>query len=1037
MRRSLLLLAFASLPRLLNAQGVTSAAIQGTVADEHGATLAGVFVQVTNALDGRRWEVSTRSTGRYLLEDVEVGGPYRIEVRAVGYGSETRNGIVLALGQRLLADFTLRPATVELAPVVVRATADAVLNAGRTGPSEIVSAARIAALPNLRRDFFTLTALSPQVAISPSSGSAPSGGITSGGQNRLLNGFQIDGGLNGDPFLGRLPGRETLPRPISLEALQELQLMAAPFDIRFGGFTGGVANGVTKSGTNAVHGSVFGYLANGALVGKDAAGDPAGDFTTWQYGGAIGGPIVRDHAHYFLSFDMQHRVVPDPGPLITDTAGGADTISIGIRYASAARFQDILRNTYALDPGTLGPSNGRVPAADVFGKITLQLGTNSHLELSHHYTDGDRSGFVQRVYGQYTLSSVASRAPATVNASRLIWTSLLGGRWSNEGILSYLRLHAECRPNVGYPLIQVPADRGTLVAGTNLTCPALFRQDALEFTENATVDVGAHALTLGSHAQAFRFEHDQLLSGVGLWNFRTLDSLQVGRSFHYERALPGPSRTGAVTFRALQIALYAQDRWNPLRGLTLSAGLRAELPVLPDAVATNDALRAALGVDNGRRPSGKWLWSPRVGFNYDLRGEGRTFLRGGVGLFSGSPPYIWVGNAYRDDGTEQLFLSCDGSAVPPFDPLNQPTACANGAGPVPQLSFFDPGLSFPQNLKVALGADHRLPGGVVGTVDVLYARAVHQWYVSDANLGPPVAAAQGEGNRPLYGGISAAGFASPARPAPALGAVVRVSDGSGDHSVVLSGQLRKQFGDRAELSALYAHTRAWDRMSLVNFQARPNLQNTPLDGTLDDRRVRTSAFEIPHRVELGALVRLPYLVRVSLLYAGASGTPFTYVVQGDANADGIGSGGMLNDIVYVPRDSLDIALANPADWGTLDRFIESEPCLRRQRGRIATRNSCRNPWFGTLNVRVAKAFPTLSGQSLELTADVYNVLNLINRQWGQSRFTTPELRVPMLRLVGYDASAGRGIYRLQLPGLRQIQDLASRWQAELSVRYVF
>src|SRR6266704_3026505 len=113
-------------------------------------------------------------------------------------------------------------------------------------------------------------------------------------------------------------------------------------------------------------------------------------------------------------------------------------------------------------------------------------------------------------------------------------------------------------------------------------------------------------------------------------------------------------------------------------------------------------------------------------------------LRGGVGLFSGSPPYIWVGNAYRDDGTEQLFLSCDGSAVPPFDPLNQPTACASGAGPVPQLSFFDPGLSFPQNLKVALGADHRLPGGVVGTVDVLYAEAAHQWYVNDANLGPPV-----------------------------------------------------------------------------------------------------------------------------------------------------------------------------------------------------------------------------------------------------------------------------------------------------------
>ena len=1036
MKHRVPLFVVAFLPRLLSAQGVTTAAIQGRVAGEDGSPIAGATVRVTYSPDGSRWEVVTRSTGGYLLEDVAVGGPYRIEARALGFAPEERSGILLALGQRLVADFALRPAAVELAPVTVHATADPVLNPSRTGPAEIVSAARIAALPNLTRDFFALTLLSPHVAISPSSVGAPTGGISSAGQNRLLNGFQIDGGVNGDPFSGRLPGRGTLPRPISLEALQEIEVLAAPFDVRYGGFAGGLVNAVTKSGTNAVHGSVFGNLADAALVGTNAAGDPAGDFTTWQYGGTIGGPIVRDHAHYLLSFDKQHRGVADPGPLITDTAGGADTVNIGIRYGSATRFQDILRNTYGLDPGTLGPSNAEVPATDVFGKITVQLSTNSHLELSHHYADGDSRGFLGRFYGQYYLSSIALGNPATANASRLIWTSLVNGRWSNELILSYLWLRDQCRPNVTYPLIQVSADRGMLLAGTSLICPSLFVQHALEVTENATLGVGAHALTLGTHAQAFQFQQDQIIGGVGQWNFGTLDDLETGRAFHYERALPGPSRSGVVTFPAVQIALYGQDRWNPARGLTLTVGLRAEMLVLRQAVATDDALRTALGVDNGRLPSGNWLWSPRLGFNYDLHGEGQTFLRGGVGLFSGSPPYVWVGNAYRDDGREQLFLSCDGSAVPSFDPLNQPTTCASGAGPVPQVSFFDPGLSPPQNLKVAFGADHRLPGGIVGTVDVLYARAVHQWYVSDANLGSPVGAAAGEGGRPLYGAISAAGFASPVRREPTLGAVVRVSDGSGDHSFVLSGQLRKQFGDRAEVSALYAHTRAWDRMSLVNFQARPNLQNTPLDGTLDDRRLGTSAFETPHRVELGALVRLPYLIRVSVLYAGASGTPFTYVVRGDANADGIGTG-MLNDIVYVPRDSEDIALAKPADWGKLDRFIESEPCLRRQRGRIAARNSCRNPWFGTLNARLTKAFPTVSGQSLELTADVYNVLNLINRQWGQSRVTTPEIRVPMLRLVGYDASAGRGIYRLQLPGFRQIQDLPSRWQVELGVRYMF
>jgi hypothetical protein len=186
-------------------------------------------------------------------------------------------------------------------------------------------------------------------------------------------------------------------------------------------------------------------------------------------------------------------------------------------------------------------------------------------------------------------------------------------------------------------------------------------------------------------------------------------------------------------------------------------------------------------------------------------------------------------------------------------------------------------------------------------------------------------------------------------------------------------------------------------------------------------------------------------------YAGASGTPYTYTVRGDANADGIGGAIMTNDIVYVPRNRADISIDGngpAAGFGTvaqqdsvygniIDPFIEREPCLRRQRGQILERNSCRNPWFGTLNARVTKGFPTFAGQSLELTADVYNVLNLLNREWGQYRVTTLEPGVPLLSLVGYDASAGRGIYRPQLPGLRQLQDLASRWQVELGVRYIF
>jgi len=279
-------------------------------------------------------------------------------------------------------------------------------------------------------------------------------------------------------------------------------------------------------------------------------------------------------------------------------------------------------------------------------------------------------------------------------------------------------------------------------------------------------------------------------------------------------------------------------------------------------------------------------------------------------------------------------------------------------------------------------------------VDVLYTRATHQWYFSPANLPAPVDSARGEGNRLLYGTINTSGVATPAWLVPVLGQVVRVSDRSGDRSLTLSVQVRKRLGDRAELNALYAHTRAQDRMSLANFQARPNLQNTPPRWYPGGRRLRTSYFEIPHRLELSAAVRLPYQSDspscTPALRECRSHTPSRAMPTPTVSA----RAAVLNDIVYVPRDRTDIELdgngAAPG-FGTaaqqdsvyalLDGFIRAEPCLREQRGGSsrATAATIRGPACST---RVwTKAFATLSSHSVELTADVYNVLNLLNRRW--------------------------------------------------------
>jgi len=1003
---------------------------------------------------GERWEVVTDAAGRYFVENVQVGGPYVIEARAVGFKPAGRNGVFLGLGQRYRADFVLEPSVVELPELTVSPSVDQLFNSGRTGPAHFVSEAELAGLPNLARDLSVAAALGPLVAL------RPLGGISIGGQNQGFNSLQVDGGVNADLYLGRTPGGaspsgalpEVLPHAISLETVREFQVLAAPFDVRLGSFAGGLLNAVTKSGTNALHGSAFAFLQEGSLTAKDADGNRP-DLATWQFGGTLSGPIVRNRVHFFLNADLQQRVVPDVGFLVAaDAVDGADLRKAGVTYASALRFQQILRDSFSLEPGSLGPSDGHLPAQDLFAKITVQLGANGHLELSHHYAHGDRRDVMDtgRANRIYALSSVAGRSLSTAHTSRLIWNTLVGGRAQNETILSHERLRDSCWPNGAFPFIQVAvdqvgADRGFLIAGPNPVCPSTaVDQNALELTENLTIGAGRHLVTFGSHGELLHF-HDPLLQvSAGRWLFDSLDSLAGGLPSHYDRGLPSSPRAPGADFHVVTLGGYAQDRWAPTARLTLTAGLRLDVPFLPDAVATNQGLLAALGFDTGRLPSGNVLWSPRLGMNYDLSGDGAAFLRGGIGLFSGPPPYRWLGNAYREAGDETVVFCNKPEGVPSFVADPQPKQCSLVPGTSPRISFFDPGLKLPQNLKLALGMDRRLPSGVVATIDFLYTRAAHQIYVSDVNLGAPTGAAAGEGGRPLYGtirGTTRANLvANPAWRDTSFGGkeIYRVSNRGGDNSVSLSAQLRKRFGEALALYAAYAYSRARDRMSWVNFPARANFSNTPLDGRLDDRQLRPSFFETPHKVSVAATLDLPYRVRLSLLYQGASQPPYTYVIDGDANADGIGGpGSVKNDIVYVPRNAGDISLALASDSAKLQAFIEEQSCLRDQRGRIMARGSCRNGWLGFLNARLTKAVPVAGGQHLEITADVFNLLNLMSPRWGRYRDVTTSPSVQLLQLVGWDAARGRGIYRFVSPPRGVVDDVASRWRVQLGARYAF
>jgi hypothetical protein len=883
--------------------------------------------------------------------------------------------------------------------------------------------------------------------------SRPLGGISIGGQNQGFNSFQVDGGVNADVYLGRTPGGaspsgslpEVLPHAISLETVKEFQVLAAPFDVRLGSFAGGLLNAVTKSGTNDFHASTFGFLQTGSLMARNMAGDRSA-FTSGQFGGTLSGPIVRDQFHFFLNADLQRRVVPDPGPFVTDVPR-----STGVSLANAVRFRNILSNRYGVDPGSLGPTDGHLPAQDLFAKLTVQVG-DDHLELSQRYAHADRRDFmdVGLRADSTALSSVASWSRSTAHTSRLIWNTLVGGRAQSEAIVSYQRLWDSCQPNGVLPRITVAADGGVLVAGPNSVCPTTaVDQSALELTENLTFGVGRHLMTLGSHGELFHFRDPLVQVSAGRWFFHDLDSLEKGSAYHYDRGLPSPSRPAGADFHAFTIGVYAQDRWTPTSRLTLTAGLRMDVPFLPDSVSTNLELASTLGIDTGVLPSGNASWSPRLGVNYDVTGDATTFLRGGIGLFSGPPPYRWLGNAYRESGDEGV-VSCDDSRVPAFTPATQPPTCRNGAGQTPRISYFEPGLSFPQNLKLAFGVDRRSSSGVVAMVDVLYTRAIHQIYVDDANLGEPASFARGEGNRPLYGTMDTTGRAFPAWLDRSFGEIYRVSNRGGDGGLSVSAQVTKRVGETLALYASYAWSRVRDRMSLVNFPARANFSNTPLDGALDDRQLRPSFFETPHKLALTAMLALPHGVRLSLRYQGASQPPYTYVISGDANADRIGApGGLYNDVVYVPGDftpgvDIDLVVAEgtryrPApesEYASLESFVEGQPCLREQRGRLMARGSCRNGWLDVLNARLTKNVPLAGAQRLEITADIFNLPNLIQSRWGRHVDTTTDPSVPLLRLRGWDDDKQRGRYEFLHPTRGLLDDAASRWRVQVGARYL-
>ncbi|HYS19623.1 MAG TPA: TonB-dependent receptor [Gemmatimonadales bacterium] len=986
-------------PCALGAQGVTTASVTGVVTDDSSRAIDSVSIQVINRATGFVALGSTRAGGRYLIRGLEPGGPYSVVVQRVGFRTQTRDYLTLAVGQAVRADFTLTTVVTELAPLTVEAVAGP-LSRSTTGVEYRVSDSLLRRLPTLNRDLYGFVALVPQIAIRD----GPSGG----GVSYRFNSIQLDGASDQGIYARNAAGAVWGGKPISLEAVREYQILLSPYDVRLGNFAGALINAVTRNGTNELHGSAFFYGRSDGLAGGSASGGTR--YNQSQFGFSLGGPIVHDRVHFFVAPEFQHRTAPGNGPYVGQGAFASPPVPVAT--ADIDSFIRILE-AKGIPAGSAALVETDNPFINLFGRLDVAFpGWRTRLVLRYIYSRADTNAFSRPdplnfscpAPACFPLSSLARSQVVTKHAATAAFYTSFPSGAGNELMLGYNTLPLRITPAVKAPLVRVAVPNAAAPGLAFLEAGAvefaqgnLLDQAVFDVTDNYSLPVGAHRVTIGTRAQVYRLRLSQLRGSFGVWGFSSLDSLKRDTAVSY--SLITDLGDADATLRGVELGLYAGDEWELTRRLSLTYGLRVDLPILmnrPTYVAAVDSFFV-------RRtdvvPSGRVLWSPRVGFHWDLTGAARSVIRGGLGVFAGDPPLAWLINAFANDGKGVAVLQCGlgrAGPAPMFVPdyANPPTACVGGAPPTPAVNLLDERLKFPTTLRVSVAYDRQLPWGLEATVEGLYTKNLNDFFYVNRNLAGPVGVDRF--GRTRYGQIDTTGFARPNLVTTRFSPVIDLVNQSHNYSYNATVQVQKRLNGNFQFAGAFAYSRVRDVQTLLSVTALDGWQfGRALSGRQDDERVGVSGYDLPLRIVFSTTYSFPWRrwrTDVSVVYLGDAGFPFTYLANadprfGDLNADGTNQ----NDPVYIPKNVYDTSEirfdATPrADVATqqagFDKFLSSTPCLNTQRGRIMARNSCRSPWRNTLNLSLRQSLPYRHGQALLLEVDIFNFLNLLNRHWG-------------------------------------------------------
>jgi hypothetical protein len=1097
-----------------SAQGVTTGSLAGIVTDAQQKPIAGASVIAIHTPSGTTYETKTRADGSFSIPAMRVGGPYSVAVAHGGQGNpfepQVQEDVEINLGTATDLVFNVRPIAVTES-VTVTASSDPIFNSARTGAATTVSRKDIALLPTLSGRIGDVTRLTPQAS-----------GNNFVGQDNRMNNITVDGSSFNNSFgLAGQPGDRTGVAPISLEAIEQIQVNVAPFDVRQGSFIGAGVNTVTRSGSNRLNGAFYHRFRNQDWVGTDAAGQTVnpGTFTFRNTGGWASGPIIKNKWFAFGNYENEK----DTRPLTTFRANqGGESVGGTVTRVSASdltTLSSFLSSKFDYETGPFDNIDKDTPAKRFLLRSDYNINRNNKVSFRYNhlnsFTDVGLSSSASALNGRAAgstsfLSFQNSNYQILENIRSGIgeWNTVIGSSMANSFQSGYT-YQDESRASRGdlFPFVDI------FEGGTSFTAFGFepftvnneLRYKTFQVQDNFTKFSTKHTLTLGVYAE--KYHSDNVFFGCcpqSAYAYNSLADFYTDANGY----LANPNRTvSPVTLSRFQVrwsnipglekpeqpldvwysAGYAQDEWRPRRNVSVTAGIRFDVSKFKNTAYENPAADAlsfrdengnAVHYATGKMPDTKVLWSPRVGVNWDVAGDQKTQVRGGTGLFSGRPAYVWISNQIGNTGVliGERIVTSPGTAFP-FNPnpdTYKPTTVTGGNASSYALNVTDTDFKFPQVWRSNIAVDHKLPFGIVSTTEYLYAKDVNGIYYINANLPAAQSAFAGVDTRARWVGTACAANGQ------AGGCVTRINNDVGNQVTVnyvlkngsegrswnIAETLVKNTTFGLSLRGAYSYG---ESKSLVDPEstAATSFARVSNFGDPNNAGLGYSLWSPGHRVFALATYSHDFLsfgtTSVSLFWEARqssinASSRVSYVFAGDMNGDTVSA----NDLIYIPRDTSEMNFApftvavtgrtfTAADQAAaFDAYIQQDAYLSKHRGQYAQRNGVALPMLRRADLSIMQdIFRNFGGQknAFQIRADFFNFGNLLNHDWGVGQRPVASVntnnQLQILTNPGVDAQ-GRSTYRLALVGTDLItktwQTSATTsdvYQFQISLRYSF